>query len=221
MAQPESNSKPSFRWIWLLAVLVVVGIAYTLFHKRNSSLRDSAPGLDSTGMAADTANAGSQGLAANGPDWKKVDFKSPAAADKGVSDKDIRISGNKDYTIYTLKENLLFVTDQSRLQETAVAKLEQVASAINKRYKAPSIAVFGGADSIADTKGQNKQLGIERAIAIKDWLLKNGRFAADEVTIQSRRQADPVVGQGKSPKSPATQEVVIVAYRKDAKGMSR
>ena len=36
MAQPESNSKPSFRWIWLLAVLVVVGIAYTIFHKRNS-----------------------------------------------------------------------------------------------------------------------------------------------------------------------------------------
>ena len=217
----DPKSKPSFRWIWLLAILVILGIAYTLFKKRNSSPSDSAPGLDSTGMAADTANAGSQGLAANGPDWKKVDFKSPTSTDAGISDKKIRVSGNKDYTIYKVDERLLFMPGQSRLQENAAARLQQVASAINKRYQAPSIAVFGAADATDGSEDQNKQLAIDRVLAIKDWLLKNGGFAAGEVTVQSRGQADPLINQQNSAKSQGLPELVIVAYRKGTNGQSR
>jgi len=214
MEDQEGKSKPSFRWIWLLGILVVLGIVYTISKKDDSSPRDSAPGLDSTGMAADTANAGSRGLAANGPDWKKVDFKSPASADAGISDKEIRVSGNKDYTIYKIPESLLFVPDQTLMQKGAITKLEQVASSINKRYQSPSLAVFSDGDSSVALSDKSKQLGIDRAIAIKDWLLKNDHFAEGSVTIQSRGQANRVVTTGSSSKSQSPPEVVVVAYRK-------
>jgi outer membrane protein OmpA-like peptidoglycan-associated protein len=216
MAQPEYKSKPSFRWIWLLAVLVVIGVAYTLFNKRSGSPTDSAPGLDSTGMAADTANAGSQGLAANGPDWKRVDFKSPASVDPAISDKSIRVSGNKDYTIYKIDESMLFMHAQSRLQQSAGAKLEQIAKAINKRYRTPSIALFGGAYSTDEPSNPDKELGIQRSIAIKEWLLKEGGFGVEQVSVQSLGQANSVVAIAKSSKPPSRDEFVIVAYRKGA-----
>lgn len=221
MASSEFRSKRGFRWIWLLLVLVILGIAYTLFHKPNPTSTDSAPGIDSIGMNADTANAGSQGLAANGADWKKVDFKSQSAADPDISDKTIRISASKDYTIFKMEKGLLFAPGESRLQPAAKNKLQQVAEVINKRYKAPSVAVFRGVDSTSDPSGNNKQLGIERALALKNWLVQDGGFAEEQVTIQNRVQVAPIVAQENSSKPEPAQEFVIVAYRKSVGSKGR
>ena len=215
----KSKSFGSFRWIWLLLIVLVLGAFYALFRDRGSNPGPSAPGLDSSGMSADTANAGTQGLAANGPDWKRVDFHAPASADAGITDKAIRVSGNKDYTIYVVDENPLFNRDQSHLQKSGDLKLQQVASSINKRFESASIAVF--VDTNTDEPGKNKQLGIGRAIAIKKWLLNNGKFAADDVTVQARGQEDPVLIQGHQTTPQEQGKVVIVAYRTGAAGTRR
>lgn len=217
-SESKSNRRTSYRWFWLLFVLVMLGVTYTLFNRQPHQVADSAPGLDSTGMSADTANAGAQGLSANGPDWKKVDFKAPAAV--GLADKDIRVSANKDYTIYKLQQNLLFVAGQPQLQQAAELRLQQIAAAINKRYQSPSVAVFVDTDSALSPSAPDKQLGIDRAIAVKEWLLKNGGFAQGAVTIQSRGQVNAVVSP-RGPSKSQMKEVIVVAYRAGTKGTSR
>jgi outer membrane protein OmpA-like peptidoglycan-associated protein len=200
-------------WIWLLLILIILGVLFYLFKDRLNLGSQAPPRQDSTSMTTDTANASTQGLASNGPNWKKVNFNSPKSTDADIHDKDIQVSGNKDYTMYSLGENVLFAKDQDTIQPSASQKLQQVSASLNKRFKGASIGVFGSTDSTG-TASHNKQLGAQRAAAVKDWLVKNGGIAENDVSVQSLGESDPVASNASAAGRKENRNVVIVALPK-------
>jgi outer membrane protein OmpA-like peptidoglycan-associated protein len=183
MAQLDVQPKKSNPWwLWLLIALIAIAILLFFLKGCNNKSGQTA-GADSTATKTDTA-AVKPGAAATEPDWNAVDFNSPKSVDPDVTDKDIAVSGNDKYTIYTLGENILFATDQSTLQGNTDAKLKQITASIGKRFKGASIGVYGNTDSTG-TAGHNKQLGAQRAAAVKMWLVKTGGMDSTKVSIHS------------------------------------
>jgi outer membrane protein OmpA-like peptidoglycan-associated protein len=195
-------------WVWLLLALVAVAILYFLFG-RNGNDSSSTVGADSTSMTDTSINSGTA-LAATEPDWSTVDFNAPKSSDPDITDQDVSVSGNDQYTIYTLGENILFATDQTSIQASADAKLNQVVSSLNKRFKGATIGVFGSTDSTG-TAGHNKQLGAERAQAVKQWLIKSG-MEEGKISIQSLGEKQPVATNATASGREQNRNVQIVAF---------
>lgn len=221
MAHLEVKPKRSNSWwVWVLLIIVVIAVLFYLFKDRLNTGPQALSQQDSTSMSTDTTNAGTQGLASNGPDWKKVDFNSPKSADADIQDKDIQVSGNQDYTLYSVGENILFSKDAKTLQPAATQKLQEISSSLNKRFKGAAIGVFGSTDSTGSAS-HNKQLGAERANAVKDWLVKNGSIAERDVTVHSVGESDPVASNVSATGRKENRNVVIVAMPNAANGQAR
>ncbi len=134
-------------------------------------------------------------------------------ANAEINDKDIAISGNGQYTIYTLGENILFSTDQANLQASAGDKLKQIVASLNKRFKGAEIGVYGSADSTG-TEGHNKMLGAERAKAVKTWLTTTGGMDSTKVSIHSLGDTKPVASNATASGRQQNRNVSIVAFPK-------
>jgi outer membrane protein OmpA-like peptidoglycan-associated protein len=196
-------------WVWLLLALVALGILYFLFRgNENDSAAIAA--TDSTGTTTDTSINSGTALAATEPDWSTVDFNSPKSSDPDITDQDVSVSGNDQYTIYTLGENILFATDQNSIQASADAKLNQVIASLNNRFKGAAIGVFGSTDSTG-TAGHNKQLGAERAQAVKQWLIKSG-LEEGKISIHSLGEKEPVATNATASGREQNRNVQIVAF---------
>jgi outer membrane protein OmpA-like peptidoglycan-associated protein len=203
MAQLDVQPKKSNPWwLWLLFALVAIAILLFLLKGCNSN----------TAEVATTDSTTTKVIAVTQPAWDSVDFNSPAlSADPDVTDADITISGNDKYTIYSLGENILFATDQNALQGTADAKLKQIAASINRRYKGASIGVYGSADSTG-TAGHNKQLGADRAAAVKNWLSSNGGIDAANISVHTLGESQPVASNSTASGRQQNRNVKIVAF---------
>jgi outer membrane protein OmpA-like peptidoglycan-associated protein len=196
-------------WVWLLLALVVLGILYFLF-RGNGNDSTAVAATDSTSTTTDTSMNTANAVATTEPDWSTVNFNSPKSSDPDITDADVTVSGNDQYTIYTLGENILFATDQNAIQASADAKLNQVISSLNKRFKGATIGVFGSTDSTG-TSGHNKQLGAERAQAVKQWLIKSG-IDEGKVSIHSLGEKEPVASNATASGREQNRNVQIVAF---------
>ncbi|WP_432713430.1 OmpA family protein [Pedobacter sp.] len=188
-------------WIWLIAAIVALVIIVLLARGCNN---------DSTKLVANDSTA-MDTIAVTQPDWNSVDFNSPLTTDPDITDKDIAVGGNDQYTIYSLGENILFSTDGDSIHSAGEQKLSQIKTALNNRYKNAMIGVYGNTDSTG-TVGHNKQLGAERAAAVKDWLIKNGNLSADRVTIHSLGESKPVATNKTADGRAQNRNVSIVAF---------
>lgn len=194
--QPKSKSP---WWIWLLLILVILGL---IFFLRGCNNDETA----ATGDADSTANI----EATTVPDWDNVDFNSPDASYEEITDKEISVRGNDQYTIYGLGENILFATGKDEIQGSAEAQLKQISGSLEKRYNGASIAVYGNTDSTGNA-GQNKKLGEERAESVKQWLVKNANIAEDKISVHSKGQSDPVATNKTAEGRQMNRRVEIVA----------
>jgi outer membrane protein OmpA-like peptidoglycan-associated protein len=197
-------------WLWLLLAIVALAILLFLFKGCGKGSQEVATTDSSATSKTDTTANTGNAVAATEPDWSKVDFNAPKSSDPDVTDKDIAVSGGDDYTIYTLGENILFATDQNTIQTSADAKLKQVVSSLNKRFKGASIGVFGSTDSTG-TAGHNKQLGAQRAEAVKQWLVKSG-VEDGKVSIHSLGENKPVASNATAGGREQNRNVQIVAF---------
>lgn len=193
-------------WLWLLLAIIALAILFFLL-KGNGNDNTEVATSDSTTTAVD----GERALAATEPDWNTVDFNSPESSDPDISDADISVRGNDQYTIYSLGENVLFATDQNAVQGSAETKLKQIVASLNKRFPGASIGVFGNTDSTG-TAGHNKQLGAERAAAVKDWLVKTGGVEESRVSIHSSGEREPVASNATASGRQQNRNVEIVAF---------
>ena len=132
--------------------------------------------------AADNVNPENWDLDVNMPDLTPTysEVKNPA----------VKVRGNDAYNIYDVDETVLFATDKSALQPSAKEALQEVAGSLKQRYDGKKIHVIGYTDSRAG-KEYNKELGMERANAVKDWMVQNGNVAADNITVQSMGEMAP------------------------------
>lgn len=201
MAELDVQPKKSNPWIWILLALIAIVILFFLLKGCNSK----------TTTVATTDSTTTKTVAVTQPDWSKVDFNAAKANDADVTDPAIAVSGNDQYTIYTLGENILFATDQNNLQGTAGDKLKQIVASLNKRFKGASIGVYGSTDSTG-TAGHNKMLGAERAAAVKNWLVQTGGLDSTLVSIHSLGETKPVATNATATGRQQNRNVSIVAF---------
>lgn len=210
MAQLDVQPKKSNPW-WLWLLIAIIAIAILLFLLKGCNNKTAAVATtDSTKTVADTT-MGKQAVAVTAPDYNSVDFNSPKTPDADITDKDIAVSGNDKYTIYTLGENILFATDQNTIQTSADTKLKQISSSLGKRFKGATIAVYGNTDSTG-TAGHNKMLGADRAAAVKGWLVKNAGLDSTKVSVHSFGSSKPVASNATASGRQQNRNVEIVAF---------
>lgn len=212
MAQLDVQPKKSNPW-WLWLLLALIALAILLFLFKGCGKTQTVATTDSTSTTTtDTSMAaGKQTIAATQPDFNSVDFNSPKSSDPDITDKDIAVSGNDKYTIYSLGENILFATDQSAVQSSADQKLKQVVASLNKRFKGATIGVYGNTDSTG-TDSHNKQLGAQRAAAVKDWLVKTGGLSEATISVHSLGDTKPVASNATAGGRQQNRNVEIVAF---------
>jgi outer membrane protein OmpA-like peptidoglycan-associated protein len=205
MAELDVQPKKSNPWwLWLLLALITLIILFFLVKGCNNK---------TTEVSSTDTTTTSQVIAVTQPAWDSVDFNSPALADADpdITDTDIAISGNDKYTIYSLGENILFATDENALQGSADAKLKQISASINRRYKGASIGVYGSADAVGDAN-HNKQLGADRADAVKRWLISNGGINEANISVHTLGESQPVATNATAGGRQQNRNVKIVAF---------
>ncbi len=200
MAELDVQPKKSSPW-WLWLLLALIALALLFYFLRD---KDASPGMTTGNDSAQVSNT-------MDPNWDSVDFNSPAAAYDEISDKDINVRGTDKYSIYSIGENILFATDQSSIQASGESKLQQVVASLNKRYKGATIGVYGRTDSTG-TASHNKELGAERAEAVKNWLVKNGNIDESKVTTHSLGQSNPVASNETAEGRQENRSVEIVVF---------
>ena len=192
-------------WVWLLLALIILALLWFFLFRKNSEQTNVATKDTSAMMMGD-----SKQMATTTPDYDNVDFNSPTTADPDVTDKDIAVRGNDKYTIYSLGENILFATDKSAIQGTADSKLTQILASLNKRFSGASIGVYGNTDAVGDAQ-HNKQLGAERATAVKNWLVSKG-LDSTLVSVRSLGESKPVATNTTATGREQNRNVEIVAF---------
>ncbi|TKC10525.1 OmpA family protein [Pedobacter polaris] len=205
MAHLEVEPKPKRPlWIWILLAITLVALAAMLLRKCDAEQSD----VQRAAMA-DSTNA----IASTVPDWNSVDFNSATSTDVDITDQEIQTRGNGTYTIYTLGENILFPTDGNDVSENGQAKLKIIADALNKKFEGATIGVFGSTDSTGPAD-ENKDLGKQRAEAVKNWLTSSGGVPSGTVSVQSLGETQPVATNQTSEGRKQNRNVSIVVFPK-------
>lgn len=104
---------------------------------------------------------------------------------------DVSVRGNEQYSVYGIEETILFDTDKAAIKPSAGKALQQIAASIGQRSAGKQIRIIGHADA-RDTKEYNKELSAQRAEAVKNWLVQNGKIDSTRVTIQPMGESQPV-----------------------------
>jgi len=205
--QPKQRSPV---WIWIILFIVAIGALFLLMRGCNKTAPLRTDQTDT--VANDTVvTAKPEAVATTQPDWNAVDFTIPKSKYDEVTDTAIIIRGSQRYTIYSLGENVLFGKDQSKIQESASQKLNQIAASLDKRYKNAFVGIYGHADSTG-AAGHNKQLAARRAAAVKDWLILNAGVAASNITVHALGETRPLAPNGTDKGRAQNRSVEIVAF---------
>lgn len=130
------------------------------------------------------------------PDWNYN------AADLQVVDDEesgllpgVRILAAGRVRLYGLNDEVLFDVDKATLRPEATKSLQDILNSINKRYPNRDMRVYGHTDSTASA-AYNKTLGRERADAVRNWLVEQGKVPESRITVKSLGQAQPIADNG-------------------------
>ncbi|MFD0764781.1 OmpA family protein [Mucilaginibacter lutimaris] len=200
--------------IWIIFAILAIATAVLLYRGCNRSAPLKVDTTDT--IKTDSAKSDSNIIVTTQPNWNAIDFNIPRSSYDEITDTAIIVKGNDKYTIYSLGENILFAADKSSLQPAAEVKLKQIAASLDKRYKTAEIAVYGHTDSTG-TAGANKQLGEDRANAVKDWLSTKGGIIPDKISIHSLGEQKPLTTNATAKGRAQNRSVEIVAYAEGEK----
>ncbi len=195
MADLDVQPKKKTSWLpWLIALIAIL-LLFLLLRSCNRTHTVASMGDSTTNIGPDTsANAGAVAttVPVNGAaDWNNIDRSAPTASYSEITNKDISVNGNDNYSIYSLGENVLFETGNSTIRKNAADNLKQVAASISQRYKGGDIRIFGYTDSVG-SKGYNKELAQQRAEAVRNWLAANGGIDSSKISINAIGEGQPV-----------------------------
>jgi len=179
MSDKSSNSKNN--WIyWLIGILVVVAIIIFIFRNRDNTVEIAGAASDSTTVESVLNN-----------NWTGIDDPNIPIADfDEVKDSDLQVRANENYAIYSLKEAILFEPGKYEIGNKGAEKLKRISASAEKRFTDGPIIIYGYTDSTG-TVDENKTLALQRANAVKDWLIKYGNVNLDRVTIKAVGEVNP------------------------------
>lgn len=104
--------------------------------------------------------------------FKEVNFNAPMVEEPALKAQKIEVRGTGKYRIYTLGEDIMFDLDKAKIRPSGEQKLQEVVKLLKQKNTQGMIRVYGFTDSLA-SETYNKQLALERARSVEDWLRKN------------------------------------------------
>ena len=168
----------------------------TSCETKHSETKDqlSEAGQDTAVMARDGKTVGDVAAgAANtvGNAWTVTKDKMSDVKFKEITMPDVTVRGDSSYNVYSVDETVLFDTDKAAIKPSAAAALQQIVGSIGQLYPGSEVRVMGFADSRGD-KSYNKALSEERAEAVKNYLVANGKIDAARLSVEPMGEAAPV-----------------------------
>lgn len=144
----------------------------------------------STLVAATAFAALLQPASANPVEYIGIFQAAPSLADIAASDPNLSVRRNEHGEIDTMimLSDVLFEFGESELNPSAIATLEVIAS---KLHNVEGLTVIGHTDHIGD-ETVNRELGLKRADAVRNWLISGGAMPEDIVSIDSAGENDPI-----------------------------
>ena len=122
-------------------------------------------------------------------EWIGVDLDNHQVRLPEITVKDVEVSENKRYTNYSLDETILFESGVSALRPQAQESLQQITASISNRSKG-KIRIYGFTDS-KESSATNKELSEQRAEAVKQWLVQEGKIDASRISIHPMGESKP------------------------------
>jgi outer membrane protein OmpA-like peptidoglycan-associated protein len=132
---------------------------------------------------------------------------------KDAHDTIARIAAVKDDDrgmVITLQGEVLFKTGKWDLKPGALAKLDQIAQAL--QGKEQRMTVYGYTDNVG-AADMNMELSQRRASAVRDYLVTKG-IPQDLITAQGKGQGDPISDNGSVEGRAANRRVELVVSPK-------
>lgn len=142
--------------------------------------------------------------------WRQVDFTSPVVRYDEVRSPEIEVREKDSVSIFTIDENILFDFDKAVLRDQGKQKLDEIASSIKKRYTDGAIGIYGYTDSVG-SKDYNKELSMERANAVKQYLQQNTGIDMSRINTYGKGESNPVATNNTEAGRQKNRRVDIVA----------
>jgi outer membrane protein OmpA-like peptidoglycan-associated protein len=196
--KPGSNNN----WLlWLLGIVVVLVIAFFVFRDSTDTAYQGAAS-DSTTIESEINN-----------NWTGIDPNIPVANYEEMKDTSVLVKANNDYAVYSLKEAILFEPGKDSIGEIGAEKLAQISTSAEKRFAGGEIIIYGYTDSTG-TQASNKDLALERANAVKSWLIRNGNVIPNRISIRTEGESNPVASNSTRKGRAENRRVDIVVRKK-------
>jgi outer membrane protein OmpA-like peptidoglycan-associated protein len=212
MADLNVQRKSNNWWLWLLVAVIAIPSIYFLSNGCNSGNNGTAN--NDTAKADSVSSADATFSSPNGyNEWSNIDFNLPNAKYSEITDKDISVRGNDQYSVYGLGAKVLFDFDKYKIRKDGEAKLKQVAASLKQRYQDGDIRIFGYTDSTGDA-AHNKQLAEERANAVKNWFQQNANIAEDHISIHPLGESQPLASNDTESGRQQNRSVQIVVRKR-------
>jgi outer membrane protein OmpA-like peptidoglycan-associated protein len=145
--------------------------------------------------------------------WNVTTTKLSDVKFKEISLPSVTVRGDSTYNVYSVEEKVLFDTDKATIKPGAAEALQQIAASIGQRYSASPVRVMGFADSRGD-KSYNKALSEQRAEAVKNYLVANGKIDAARVSSEPLGESMPVATNATAAGRQENRRVEIVVRTK-------
>lgn len=144
--------------------------------------------------------------------WDKVDFTSPIVKYKEITSKYVDVRGGDMYTIYSIGDAVLFASGKADLLPDAKSSLDQVCGSIGQHYPGGGIRVYGYTDSVG-AAADNKTLSMQRAVAVRNYLVSSCNIPADKITAVAEGENKPTASNDDAQGRQQNRRVRIVAMK--------
>jgi outer membrane protein OmpA-like peptidoglycan-associated protein len=179
MAQKGHNFNNSWL-LWLIVIVMIFAVGFLM-------IRNNVKEVNYLGAASDSSTIESQ----VNNNWTGIDPNIPISDYEELRDTNIQVKANEDYAIYSLKEAILFEAGKSLIGESGAEKLKQISASAEKKFAGGSIIVIGYTDSTG-TQTSNKKLALDRAQAVKKWLVHYGNINEKRISVKTQGESNPI-----------------------------
>lgn len=149
-------------------------------------------------------------------EWNDINLNSPSVKLPEVSVIGLETRGNKDYTVYSMGESVLFDKGKAELKADAKATLDQIVLSMAERAKG-GIRIYGHADATEGNYQEAVALSSKRAMAVRNWLVENGKIDESRISIQPMGKSQPKEAANTATASKLNRRVDIVALTEPRK----
>jgi len=168
----------------LVLLAFALTVAGTSCDQNNrSETQSAAPATDTATVDPDKHASYDPAQPAIDVDWDELQKDLNEETFPEIKGKNVKIRGNKDRTVYSIDEQVLFDTDKATIRSGAENDLKKIAASLTQRYPEGRIYVQGHTDA-EGSKPENQALSKDRADAVKQWLIREGQVKEDRITAR-------------------------------------